>query len=441
MNLTKFYKKLTLANFINWFAVRLSRVCNNFCTKLINIAIYLDPNRSIFKKNLIALGYKQNYTFKKSAFDFCSIPEGCKKLDTKITYTHINQKIKLSKPQIINPNFIISQEYVCEATLPNTYVVELDNASVLANTDLIIVKNLCLYDEIDKSQKYSYGIKSPAIKYVSRNKLIINYPRKNSARIERGIHFAKDHSKNYFHWITECLPRLSLIANIDKKVPLLVDKDIPNQLFEALQLLNVDQREIIWLKNGIHYRVTKLYYPSQLSILHDNYNSPKYDKDVIYNPKAINFVRDSVLKGFNINSTIPRRKIYVSRKFSDYRQLLNSSQIEDILVTRGFEIVFPENLSFFAQVKIFSEASMVISQSGAGLANLIFAPKSCKLLVMAGDAPNTNFQGFYALAEIVGISLKFLVGKCVRLKKYAIHSDFYIDTQLLLDYLNKTDSI
>lgn len=437
MKLANFYKKLTLANLLNWFAVRLSRLCNRFCTKLIIIAIYLDPNRSIFKKNLINLGYTRKNTFQKNAFYFCSVPEGCKKFGAKITFFNINQTVKLSLPHIINQDFKISPEYICEAKLPDTYVAELENVNIFRGTDIIIVKNACLYDEIDKNQKYIYGIKSPIINSIHKNQLIINYPQKTSITISHGIHFAKDHSKNYFHWIIECLPRLSLITDLNKAIPLLIDDDIPPQLLEALQLLNINQRKIIKLQPGISYKVKKLYYPSQLSVLHDNYSTPRYNKDIIYCPRAINFVRNSVLKGFNINSKITRRKIYISRKYSDYRQLLNSRQIEDLLVARGFEIVFPENLSFFAQVRIFSEAEFIISQSGAGMANLIFAPKTCKVLIMAGDVPNTNFQGFHALAEIVGINLEFLIGKSLILRKtYAIHSDFYIDTQLLLNYLD-----
>jgi len=37
--------------------------------------------------------------------------------------------------------------------------------------------------------------------------------------IEYGIHFCKDHSKNYYHWMIEALPRLSLVDSVPKDIP------------------------------------------------------------------------------------------------------------------------------------------------------------------------------------------------------------------------------
>lgn len=441
MELQEFYKKLTMANLLNWFAMRLFRVASRFCARLVGRAVKLDPTRVIFQKNLLSLnkvsGGRALPKSRKRTFPFYSFAEGCKLLDQKINYFDQNQTISLSLPKVINEDFKVSSEYKCEAILPDTYLAELDNAMTFGGTDLVIVQDTVLYDEVKRGEEYIYGIKSPVVDKIDFQSVTIKLPKKITKTIDCGIHFAKDHSRNYFHWIVECLPRLSLIKNLDKNIPLLVDEDLPPQFYEALQLLNEEGRELIKLKFGETYEVKNLYYPSQLSIVHDNYNLPIYNKDAYYSPKAINYIRDSFLKKIDVSGNIYNRKLYISRKNSDYRQLLNNDDIENLLLNHGFEIVFPENLSLIAQVRLFSQAKIIIGQSGAGMTNFIFAPADCKILMMVSDAPQTNLHLFNTLAQSIDISIDFIIGKSASSfhKKFTIHKDFYVDTKLILYYL------
>ena len=442
MKIFDLYKKLTLANFFNGVAMRLFGLSRRFCSKLVSYAIALDPNRDLFKENLAKLVTKNDRFFKKlrkKKIAFYSIPEGCQLLAQKINFIDINQTIPLPLPAVINDAFVVSQQYQCEAKLPDTYLAELHNTTVFAGTDLILAENIALYDELVKNPTERYAIKSPVVEKVLGDKLNLKTPRSSAKNIDCGIHFAKDHSLNYFHWIIECLPRLSLISELDKNIPLLVDAHIQPQAFEALVLINTDNRPVIKLLRNKSYAIKKLYYPSQLSVVHDNYFLPHYEKDAVYSPKAINFVRNTVLQRLNIDAPQPRRKIYLSRKTSHYRQLLNTTEIENFLVTQGFEIIFAENLSFYAQVQLFSEAKIIIGQSGAGMANFIFAPKECNVLMMLNDMPHSNLHLFGAIATVLDLNLEFLLGKTALILPCipAMHADFHVDINLLANYLEK----
>ncbi|MCB2013829.1 MAG: glycosyltransferase 61 family protein [Sphingobium sp.] len=71
------------------------------------------------------------------------------------------------------------------------------------------------------------------------------------------------------------------------------------------------------------------------------------------------------------------RKIYVSRRLSAlsrprYRVMQNEDAVEAIMARHGFDIIYPETMSFSQQVRAFSNASHVIGPSGSGMLNVIF---------------------------------------------------------------------
>lgn len=442
MSLNKFYKKLTLANFINWFATRVLRITKVICARLILIAVKLDPDRQVFRENLKSLGYDANRPFnfiKNIQYPYFNFIKGCNVLGQKVTLLEDKKFIDINLPNVINSDFEISKSYQCRLELPQPYIAELDNALVFAGTDMVIVNDTALYDEIDKSYINQYAIKSPVVKRINTDKITILSLKFEKNTIDKAIHLLKDHSNNYFHWIIENLPRLSLIKLLDKSIPLIIDEGLPRQFYDALELFNTEKRKIIYIKRGLTYRVNKLFYPSPLTIVHDNYGTPIFNKDSIYNVVGINELRNQILKVANpLETRTLTRRLFVSRKNSDYRQLINSKALEELLITRGFEIIFPENMSFIAQANLFSQAEIVIGQSGAGMANCIFANKQCRVIMLVSNAPSTNLHLFGSLCKALNIRLEYLIGKTTKLyKKYSIHSDFYIDIKLLMNHLDK----
>lgn len=69
------------------------------------------------------------------------------------------------------------------------------------------------------------------------------------------------------------------------------------------------------------------------------------------------------------------KRIYLSRSRHPQRQLLNEIDVERIFQSHGFEIVFPETLSFSDQVKCIAEAELIAGPSGSNLFTLAFQQK------------------------------------------------------------------
>lgn len=69
-------------------------------------------------------------------------------------------------------------------------------------------------------------------------------------------------------------------------------------------------------------------------------------------------------------------RIYISRRHATKRRMVNEGEIyNDVLAPAGFTRVFLEELSLLEQMRLFSDAAIVIGQHGAGLTNLLYVPK------------------------------------------------------------------
>lgn len=62
------------------------------------------------------------------------------------------------------------------------------------------------------------------------------------------------------------------------------------------------------------------------------------------------------------------------------RKVRNEADLRRMLAQRGFECVYPEEMDFAAQVRLFSRAKLVIGQHGAGLSNLLFMQPGTRLI-------------------------------------------------------------
>lgn len=100
------------------------------------------------------------------------------------------------------------------------------------------------------------------------------------------------------------------------------------------------------------------------------------------------------------------KRIYVSRRFSR-RALPDERRLEEWLETRGFLIVYCEQLSFPEQVRLFAEASLIVGPHGAGLANIVFSSNEARLLELCvEDFVNGCIE---AIAQEVGMGFSRVI--------------------------------
>ena len=185
-------------------------------------------------------------------------------------------------------------------------------------------------------------------------------PAKRSVHLS-GIYFVFTNVgfSNYYHVLTELLPRLEFYMPFIGKVKLLVSENIPSFLAEAFDLLGITNNDIQLVRDGIEYTAdTLMTIPWGLNFI----------------PERFEFIKNNFLKRtVDYNADKPKSKrIYVSRKSESNRSIVNEEDIIPILDSFGFECVESQKMSLSEQITLFSTAAVICGPHGAGLSNLLW---------------------------------------------------------------------
>ena len=116
------------------------------------------------------------------------------------------------------------------------------------------------------------------------------------------------------------------------------------------------------------------------------------------------------LLNHNVAAPVSGRRLCVSRqklkgKKLEKRQIINIPDIERRAAEAGFEMVYPETLSFAEQRQIFSEAAVVVGECGSALHNAIFCRPGARLGVISNGRINTNHA---MIANICGLRITYM---------------------------------
>lgn len=173
---------------------------------------------------------------------------------------------------------------------------------------------------------------------------------------------------NYYHWLFDCLPRLRVVQGaiaLNSKTKYLIPDAVRSFHMETLQALGIAPESCVSSRSFSHVVASNLIATSYPNA--DPTEIPEW---------IVNFLRESFLEtgSSDLPSGLPRL-IYISRQDSPYRNLLNEDELVQPLMALGFNVYSLASLSFKDQVGLFRYAKMIIGVHGAGMANLVFAPR------------------------------------------------------------------
>jgi hypothetical protein len=195
------------------------------------------------------------------------------------------------------------------------------------------------------------------------------------------------------HYLMDGVLRLSVLeaAGLADDVRFIVPNMQPKYV-QPLEALGYPAERCGGLQEG-HWEVERLLVPSYLS-------APGYIR-----PWAAGWIRDRL--GVERSRTGTRR-LWISRGRARNRRLQNEDEIFSILAPFGFEKVELESMSFREQVDRFAQAETVAGPHGAGMTNLMFAPRGARVLELF-PAVFVN-PVFYSMANSVDQEYYYLIG-------------------------------
>jgi len=323
-----------------------------------------------------------------------------------------------------------------EVMFPEIYVAELNNMNLIGGNYIVFDENdYCIYDLPFMDNENKYDLRCNETLDVNKDNTFTRFVN-SSEIIDEGIMLVAGACHNYSHFQLEVASKLCLINEIDeyKSLPIIVDEIcllIP-QFKEELLILNKQGRTIIPVKRSLSYKVKKMIYISDLGTYPCNIK-PNFllnYNDVVINELGIKLLN----KNLSIKNNI-YKKLFISRSKSPHSRLQNQPAVENIFKSFGYEIIFPGEMSFQDQLRIFSEAEYIAGESGSGLTNIIFANKNAKIIFI--QPKNIQSPWYSNIAGILNLKNYFIDGQLVGYSPLPYYQrGFIVNEQNLVNFLS-----
>lgn len=269
-----------------------------------------------------------------------------------------------------------SKEY-CVNFLPNGFCFP--NQEIVFSQDKSIVVDQTSYRI--HPLVYSKGAnKREKIKNVLRNIYVLM----KRIRVSVSLIFAKKIQGNvallrrdieccYGHAIAEVVAGFIQVQEFSKRSKIEIDYYIfpTAKKFhqDLIKILGIPQDKILSTNSKRAVCAKGLIVPTII----DDYEIVEYRKFLHYRGRyPIYFIADFY------NSLIPKRylpnkKIFLRRPKKSNRNIINSSEVEQVFLDFGYEIILPDGYSLEKQIEIFQQAKCIASMHGSGLDNVLFA--------------------------------------------------------------------
>ena len=269
------------------------------------------------------------------------------------------------------------------------------------------------------------------------------YLMKHTLSLDRAASLIGQCSSNYAHWLTETLPKLPILdsSTAYAEWPLLIDSGLHPNILTSIGILNKNRRQIIQVERWQPVCLKRLQVTTAPG--YERYVSQGLDTSEpapyrnVFSYDALQLLRSSVAEVLQTAGKPETRRVYLmrSRKSGNLRRLENAVEVENILRCYDIKAVIPEEMSFQEQAIICLDAELIIAPIGATLANMIFAPKGCRVIILAPYYVGANYFYYTHLAAVLGHELTYVLGPQVGPKLQAMHRNYRIEIDDLLTAL------
>jgi hypothetical protein len=235
----------------------------------------------------------------------------------------------------------------------------------------------------------------------------------------------------FFHWFLDCLPRLIAAADYEQRTGermlLILPTSLSTWQKASLNLLGIDPGSHMAHRpvGGGGVAVERLI--GYVAHRWQRLGNAPFDT---VSPWVIRELGSQLVRGLPIGSTAYPRRLYLSRRGVQSRQVTNEAEVLALLEPHGFVAIQCEKISLEEQIVLFRDATHIVAPHGGSLTNLIHTEKA-SVLELFQEAHGVR-PDFFQLAMIRGLDYQYAQCPC----DSSGHSR--VDTKLIQDFLELT---
>lgn len=335
------------------------------------------------------------------------------------------------------------------ATTRNIYFAVLETAIVTSKSNIVLCQDFALLDAEARERDaiaINLNVDSSVVSHGSDN-CIWRMSRSDSSSemfVPRALSLLGVHSYNFGHWITEFLPKLWLCmgrAGFDD-LPILVDSKMPRQHFEALRYFVGDEHPVVEVEYGRSVTVGQLWVVPML-----NYNAVGQLSDVdetypfgmsnVDEKLYVELLKNAIsVAGVQSSRRETPKYIYLRRKDTQHRKLVNRKEIESLLSRKGFAVVDFGDLDFQQQMELMQAAEIIVGPEGSSLFTTYFGSPGLNILWLTPPADAIDYEVYTQVCEHLEQKLWALPGTQIKCHDmYSWMADYHIDPELVTEWL------
>ncbi len=212
------------------------------------------------------------------------------------------------------------------------------------------------------------------------------------------FHFREHGEAGYFHWLHSVLPKYGLLQQFSDAhhLPLACRPAMPFQQ-QSLNLLGLSEAQLFPMAAHETVLCPQLYYATPLV------SGGEFWKRPLYVTAYLRQLAGAVA----VEPDAPKR-IYISREDAGVRRLHNEAAVIEALQSFGVVPISLSRLDLRRQIACMRDAELIIGAHGAGLANIAFAPPSCRVIEII--SPARLWPTYRAIAARARQTYSFVLG-------------------------------
>jgi len=250
------------------------------------------------------------------------------------------------------------------------------------------------------------------------------------------------HADFFGHWMCEYLPKYAAAALTGAlpHMPVLIDANMPAAHRQTLELLFPEQQQIVEIEAFRSVLVQRLWVAPDVSYypLYDA-GTGRFEWDAIsVAPERIAPIMQELRRRADARLPLgpaPAARVFLARRSFRHRRLVNDAEIYAEARRHGFEVVYPEDLSFADQVRLMQGASEIVGPEGSATFLIQFAAPGARTCILSHPMTEPH-SDFHEMFRAVGIEMTVMTGPIVNFNVGTPHdSDYRIDVAKFSEFL------